>query len=129
VERLLGDGLEAEMVDPPPPEHRRLAVGLGVALDLEDVQLPAGPDVDEREAHARLLFDVARDRGVEHLLVEAVQALAVVGDDGDVVHTVEEHFGDCMRSSLSHHPTSPSTSSRMRSAWPLCRAYSSTMWV
>ena len=27
----------------------------------------------------------------------------------------------------SHQPTAPSTSSRMRSAWPLCRAYSSIM--
>ena len=26
-------------------------------------------------------------------------------------------------------PTAPSTSSRMRSAWPLCRAYSSIMWT
>src|SRR5947209_18217199 len=28
-----------------------------------------------------------------------------------------------------HHPTAPSTSSRIRSAWPLWRAYSSIMWL
>ena len=32
-------------------------------------------------------------------------------------------------SNIGHQPTAPSINSRMKSAWPLWRAYSSTMWV
>ncbi len=34
-----------------------------------------------------------------------------------------------MQAVSDHHPTAPSRSSRIRSAWPLCRAYSSIMWT
>jgi alpha-beta hydrolase superfamily lysophospholipase len=48
---------------------------------------------------------------------------------------VSEDFAAIMRVFLSHcsaltySPVSPSMSSRSRSAWPLCRAYSSIRWA
>ena len=37
VKRVERRGLQPEMVDAAPPEHRRLAVGFGVACHLKDV--------------------------------------------------------------------------------------------
>ena len=88
-----------EVVDPSSPEHGRLAVGLGVAVDLEDVELGRRPDVDERQPHAGPLRRVSRHRRVEHVDVEGVQTVGVVGDDGNVVEAVHEHSS----SSMSNH--------------------------
>jgi hypothetical protein len=40
-----------------------------------------------------------------------------------------ERIGRGLSVGRGHQPTAPSTSSRMRSAWPLWRAYSSIMWT
>src|SRR6266540_1660591 len=51
-------------------------------------------DMDDRQPHVgvfRRLEVVARDRGVEHFLVERVEALRVVGEDRHVVEPVEQH--------------------------------------
>jgi len=42
-------GLQPEVVDAAPAEHRRLAVGFGVARHLEDVQFGGRADADEGE--------------------------------------------------------------------------------
>ena len=49
VKRVERRGLQPEMVDAAPPEHRRLAVGFGVARHLEDVQFGGRADADEGE--------------------------------------------------------------------------------
>jgi hypothetical protein len=78
---------------------------------------------------------VPAERPPQQLLVEAGQ--------GARVGRVEHGGGQAHRRSLGHFasriepipttlgaysPTRPSTDSRRRSAWPLCRAYSSIMW-
>lgn len=83
--------LEADVVEAPAAEHGDLPFGLGVAVDLEDVELGEGADVDERQAQSRPGLDVGRDVRVEDLPVEGVEAVGVVGEDGDVVHPVEQH--------------------------------------
>src|SRR5262249_36807324 len=49
VERVERGGLQPEVVDAAPAEHRRLAVGFGVSLDLEDVQFGGRADAEEGE--------------------------------------------------------------------------------
>ncbi len=81
------------MVDPAPAEHRRLAIGLGVAVDLEDVELGVRADVDDRQVH-RTRLGIGRaqvDDRLEDLLVEAVEPRRIVGQRGDVVEAVEQH--------------------------------------
>ena len=61
------------MVEAAPAEHRRLVVGLGVPVDLEDVQL--GAPTDPQDDHARpagRLWTVPLDGGAEHVDVEAL---------------------------------------------------------
>ena len=91
LEGLEGVGLEAQMVDAAPAEHRRLALGLGVPVDLEEVDLGLLADAHEGEhplvAHPLL----AEDLGLEHVAVEVDEPLGVLGDDGHVVHSVQQH--------------------------------------
>ena len=66
--------LQCEVVETAAPEHRRLAVGLGVPLHLEHVELGPVADLDDGEPGAfalRELRAVPEDLGVEDLLVEA----------------------------------------------------------
>ena len=86
------------MVDAATPEHRRLALRLRIARDLEHVELVRRPDVDERQPAVFAGGMVLRHRRVEHLEVELVQTRAVAGEDRDVVHTVQEHAALPMRS-------------------------------
>jgi hypothetical protein len=95
LEVLYGGGLQGQMVQPAAAEHRRLAVGLGVPLYFEDVQLGPVADLDDGESGplpvGQGLRPVPDDVGVEDVAVEVVQAGGVVGDDGDVVETLEQH--------------------------------------
>ena len=96
LERLERRGLQRQVVEPAPPEHRRLAVGLGVADHLEHVELRVRADVDDRHAHlAGVLAGgqpvVSPTSALEHLGVERVQPVGVVGEDGHVVEPVGEH--------------------------------------
>ena len=92
VERLDRSGVQGQVVDAAPPEHRYLVVGLGVAFHLEDVELGVRADVDDREAHAwpARLVTVAPDGGVEHLSVEGMEPFAVVGQRGNMIEAVEQ---------------------------------------
>ena len=70
-------GLESQVVEPAAAEHRRLAVGLGVPLYLEDVELGPVADLDDGEAGAAPvgeLGSVVGDLGVEDLPVEVLEA-------------------------------------------------------
>src|SRR5581483_8274644 len=91
VERLLGRRLQSEVVDAAPPEHGRLALGLGVIHHLEHVELGGRPDVHERQAHALGLRPVVEHGGVEHVPVEGVEPVRVAGEHGHVVDAVQEH--------------------------------------
>ena len=83
------------MVEAAPAEHRRLVVGLGVPVDLEDVQFGASTDPQDDHARpARHLRTVPLDGGAEHVDIEALQPVGVVGDDRNVVETVGEHGED-----------------------------------
>jgi hypothetical protein len=64
------------MIEAAPAEHRDLAVGLGVAVDLEHVELGVWPDQHHREANRRILGHLeARAavalRSMEHELCDA----------------------------------------------------------
>src|SRR5580698_8551498 len=68
LERLEGRRLQGEVVEATAAEHRRLAVGLGVPLYLEDVELGPVPDLDDREPGTLVfgeLGPVPHDLGVE----------------------------------------------------------------
>ena len=76
------------MVDPAPAEHRGLVLGLGVPGQLEHVELRVGADGHERQPPLLLaLADrlVGEDLGVEHVAVEGVQPVGVLGEHGHVV--------------------------------------------
>ena len=65
------------MIEPAAAEHRRLAVGFGVALYLEDVELGPVADLDDREPGAAPvgeLGSVVGDLGLEDLRVEVLEA-------------------------------------------------------
>ena len=88
VERLLRLGLESDVVDRAAAEHRRV-VG-GVVGELEHVELRVRADGHEREAAGGLTVLgvgvlVGEDGGAEHLAVERVEALGVLGEHGHVV--------------------------------------------
>ena len=71
VERAEGSGVQPEVVDAAPAEHRRLPVGFGVPLDLEDVQFGGRADADEGELDGAVeLLQVRADLGIEDLPVE-----------------------------------------------------------
>ncbi len=95
---------QADVVDPATAEHRHLAGGLGVALDVEDVEHGAVADVDDRHAEA---FSLGRPRIVdddprlEDLFVEGVQAVGVVRERGHVVDAAEQHEAERRTRSLS----------------------------
>src|SRR5512135_3751244 len=91
VERVEGCRSQPEVVDPAAPEHRRLPLGLGVSVDLKDIELGGRPDVDERQAHPGGLDMIERDRRVEDLPVEHVQPVGVTREDRDVVDPVQQH--------------------------------------
>ncbi len=92
LERLDRLGLERHVVDPAAAEHRRLPIGLGVALDLEHVELGERPDVDHRQPGTGVRTGVdLPDPGLEHLSVELGQAIGVVGDDRDMVQAIQQH--------------------------------------
>ena len=80
------------MVDAPPAPHRRLPVGLGVAVDHEHVQLGGGADVDYGHGLPGTVGARRPDGCVEHPLVERAQPGNVLGDPGNVVHAVEQHW-------------------------------------
>jgi hypothetical protein len=91
VERFLRSGLEREMIDASTPEHRCLSRRLGVPVDLEHVEFCVRSHVDERQPNPVGLGHVVRYRRTEHLAVEGVQPVGVVGENGHVVHAVEQH--------------------------------------
>ena len=66
---------------------------VALVVELEDVELGARPDVDERERAGSDVLPVRRRR-VEHVLVEASEAVRVVGQDRDVVDAVEQHHAN-----------------------------------
>ena len=80
VERLGRGGMQAEVVDATPPPHRRLPVGLGVAVDGHDVQLGVRADADDRHRLPGVLpvWAGGTDLGVEDLGVEPAEARDVV---------------------------------------------------
>ena len=82
------------MVDAAAPEHRGLSLRFAVPVDLEHVELGVRTDVDHGQAYVGALGclrPVARHGRVEHLLVERVQPLRVLGEDRHVVEPVEQH--------------------------------------
>ena len=84
--------VEADVVQPSPSEHGRLAAGLLVAVDLEDVQFCCRADVDDGHAGpARKLLTVALHGGAEHVDVEALEPVGVVSDHGHMVESLSEH--------------------------------------
>ena len=96
LERLDRIRLQREVIDAATAEHRHLAIGFGVADHLEHVELGARPDMDDRHPHRAIvgrtrLWSVAEHLRVEHLLVEGLQPLGVVRQDGDVVEPGREH--------------------------------------
>ena len=87
-------GLQGQVIKPSAAEHRGLAVGLGVAVYLEHVELGPVADLDDGETRALVVGElraVAQDLRLEHLLVETLEALGVVGDHGDMVQAFEQH--------------------------------------
>jgi acyl-CoA thioesterase II len=90
-ERVTVGGLEPHVIDRAVTEHRTAhEVGGVVAVHLEDVELGARTDVDERQRAGADLFPVGDGR-LEHLLVEPHEAFGVVGDDRHMVYAVEQH--------------------------------------
>jgi hypothetical protein len=70
--------LEREVVEPAPPEHGHLPVSLGVAVDLEHVELAELPDHDDGEARAASsgkLGSVTRHDGIEDISVKGLKAV------------------------------------------------------
>jgi hypothetical protein len=128
--------LEPEVVDAAPPEHGRLAGRLLVARDLEHVELRVRADVDERQPP--LVHDaIAGDGRVEHLDVEPVQPVTVVGEGGDMVDTVEQHGrilrearfdGRPGRGTVDACPT-PASASPSGSARPTLCSCRSSAWA
>lgn len=94
LERLERSGVERQVVDSAPPEHRGLPLRFAVPVDLEHVQLGVRADVDDGKPHVGALGclgPVAGHGRVKHLLVERVQTLRVLGEDRHVVEPVEQH--------------------------------------
>ena len=92
AEVLEAGRVQADVVEPAPTEHGRLVVGLAVAVDLEHVQLGGRADVDD--GHARPsgeLLTVELHGGPEHLDVERLEPVGVVGNDGHMVQSLREH--------------------------------------
>src|SRR5207302_3871738 len=83
--------LEPEVVDASALEHRYLSIRLGVAVDLEDIELGGVSDADEGEPDAVLFRDLPVHLRLEDVAVKGREALRVVGEDRDVVDTVQEH--------------------------------------
>jgi hypothetical protein len=83
-------GLERDVVDATPAHHGCLSVGFGVALDLEQVDLGMGPDLDEGQPALGHL-DLTIDLGAEDVSVEGDKSLGVVGEDRDMVEPIEQH--------------------------------------
>ena len=70
------------MVDAPAPEHGGLVFGLGVAGQLEHVELRVRPDGHERQPALLLAVAdglVGEHVGLEDVAVEGVQAVGVAG--------------------------------------------------
>ena len=125
----------------------------GAPLDLSRFEGHAASDpLTLRAATDELMFEIRNLSGQEYVDRYAKRHSVVGG--ADVAHVRASTNGDgydrprsaphaparrgdlgARRLSLprvrgvAYQPTDPSTSSRMRSAWPLCRAYSSIMWV
>ena len=92
AEVLEAGRVQADVVEPAPTEHRRLVVGLVVAVDLEDVQLGGRTDVDHGHARpAGELLAVELHGGPEHVDVERLEPVGVVGNDGHMVESLSEH--------------------------------------
>jgi hypothetical protein len=94
LERVNRRSLETEMIEATPPETGRLALGLGVAVDLEDVQLRCRSDVDDGQANSRLpglFWTVTKNFGIEDVSVEGTQPIGVIGQERDVVDSLGEH--------------------------------------
>jgi hypothetical protein len=51
-------GLEGQVVEAPSPEHRCLAIGLGVAVDLEHVELGPVAHLDDGESRSLSLWQL-----------------------------------------------------------------------
>ena len=79
------------MVDPSSAEHWRLPLRLGVVVHFEQVDLGVGADLHERQRAPATHVLASVDLGLEHVPVEVDEAFGVAGEDGDVVHTVQEH--------------------------------------
>src|SRR4051812_25265895 len=93
-ECLERSGLDGEVVDAATTEHRCLSLCLGVALDLEDVELRTWADPDDRHARPALIPQfgaVARHLSLENLAVERVQPIAVLGQCRDMVEPAQQH--------------------------------------
>jgi hypothetical protein len=69
---------------PSSPEHRRLAVGLNIADDLEEIQLGGRSDDHDGQAQVSLSM-VVEDGSVEDLTVECPGALGVLGQHSYVI--------------------------------------------
>ena len=79
------------MVETAALEHRHLAIGLGVAVDLEHVEFGVRADVDHCEAHSLRGRRLDHRRRIEHLLVEREQPIDVVREEPHVVQAIEQH--------------------------------------
>src|SRR4051812_32144551 len=90
-ERIKGRCLQSQVVDAASAEHGCLALGLGVAVHLEEIDLGLVADADKRQhalvAHVLLTIDL----GAEDLAVEVDEPLRVGGENRDVVEPVCEH--------------------------------------
>lgn len=91
LEGLRGRGGQPNVIDATTAPHRGLAIGLGVAVDHEDVQLSGRPDIDHGHRLARPVATRGSDDSIEHHRVKPAKPIDVLGDPGDVVHTVQQH--------------------------------------
>ena len=97
VERLLRRRLQTHVVDAAAPEHRRLVFGLGVPRELEHVELGVRADGHERQATLLVAVTdrlVGEHLGVEHVAVERVETIGVLGEHGHVVDACQQHDRD-----------------------------------
>src|SRR5712692_7337340 len=93
LERLTSGGVQGEVIEAPAAEHRRLDLGLGVIRHLEGVEgarSAQGHDHHALALVAGVLGVVVLDLGVEGILVEADEAVHILGQHGDVVYAVQQ---------------------------------------
>jgi hypothetical protein len=94
LERIDRSCLKRKVVEATPTKHRSLTICLGVAFDLEDVELGPFTDLDDgksRTASVRKFGAVSKNLGIEDVFVEGVQSGRVVRDHRNVVEALEQH--------------------------------------